>query len=114
MSAASSNQGVRGQTRRQTRVLIRVISFFFPMLSDRKTLNPPSPVHLKEKYSVVSMKKTVQMFIFYSFKVPVFFVESFGYSFMCKKRAKEDECIWKTKYKKWHHTVQIKTSSLVI
>lgn len=38
MSAASSNQEVRGQTRRQTRVLIRVVSFFFPMLSDQ--VNP--------------------------------------------------------------------------
>ncbi|XP_034056126.1 thioredoxin reductase 2, tandem duplicate 2 [Gymnodraco acuticeps] len=45
MSAASSTQGVRGQTRRQTRVLIRVVSFFFPMLSDQVTATPLTLLH---------------------------------------------------------------------
>lgn len=52
---------------------------FLPCAFKPPTLNPPSPVHLKEKYSVVSMKKICTDVYILFFPSASFFVVSFGY-----------------------------------
>lgn len=78
-------------------VLIQAPSFFILP----PTLNPPSPVHLKRNIREHE-EKSVQMFIFYSFQVPVFcgVIWILTNSFVCRKRAKVDEWIWIFKIKK--------------
>lgn len=63
--------------RQEMAVLVKkiILSFFLPLYHAFRTptLNPPLLVHLEKKRSW-AWRKAVQMFIFYSFQVPVYFL----------------------------------------
>lgn len=115
--------GVRGQTDgidKEMAVLIKAPSIFLPDAfrpSYRQPWTLPHRRILKRNIQSWAWRKTVQMFIFYSFQVPVFcgVIWILTNSFMCSKRVQVDEWIWMLKAK-WKSCVTLyknKTSRLV-